>query len=65
MTAHETAVDGYYLVTVFAHQEYKKGWKFLTLCDGYGLSETTWEPLSAYFQSDGTSNPIICSYLLL
>ena len=38
MTAHEMAVDGYYMVAGIACHEYKQGWKFLTLWDGYGLS---------------------------
>ena len=39
MTADEMAVDGYYVVAGIARQEYKQGWKFLTLCDAYGLSK--------------------------
>ena len=35
MTADEMAVDGYYVVAGIARQEYKQGWKFLTLWDGY------------------------------
>ena len=38
MTADEMAVDGYYVVVGIASHEYKQGLKFLTLCDGYGLS---------------------------
>ena len=41
MTADEMAVDGYYVVAGIARHEYKQGWKFLTLWDGYGLSEAT------------------------
>ena len=64
MTAEEMAVDGYYVVAGFARHEYKQGWKFLTLWDGYGLSEATWEPMSAFIQPDGSINPIFCSYLV-
>ena len=64
MTADEMAVDGYYVVAGIARQEYKQGWKFLTLWDGYGLSEATWEPMSALIQPDRSINPIFCSYLV-
>ena len=64
MTADEMAVDGYYVVAGIARQEYKQGWKFLTLWDGYGLSEAIWEPMSAFIQPDGSINPIFRSYLV-
>ena len=65
MTADEMAVDGYYVVAGIARHEYKQGWKFLTLWDGYGLSEATWEPMSAFIQPDGSINPIFRTYLVL
>ena len=58
------AVDGYYVVAGIAGDEYKQGWKLLTLWEGYGLSEGTWEPMSAFIQSDGSINPIFRSYLV-
>ena len=58
------AVDGYYVVAGIARQEYKQGWKFLTLWDGYGQSEATWEPISAFIHPDGSINPIFRSYLV-
>ena len=64
MTADEMAVDGYYVVAGIARHEYKEGGKFLTLWDGYGLSEATWEPMSALIQLDVSINPIFCSYLV-
>ena len=64
MTADEMAVDGCYVVAGIARNEYKQGWKFLTLWDGYGLSEATWEPMSAFIQPDGSINPIVPSYLV-
>ena len=64
MTADETAVDGYYVVAAIARHEYKQGGKFLTLWDGYGLSEVTWEPISAFKKPDGSINPIFRSYLV-
>ena len=64
MTADEMAVDGYYVVAGIARHECKRGWKFPTLWDGYGLSEATWEHMSAFIQPDGSINPIFCSYLV-
>ena len=64
MTAHEMAVHGYYVVAGIARHEYKQGWKFRTLWDGYGLSKATWEPMFAFIQPDGSINPIVRSYLV-
>ena len=64
MTADEMAVDGYYVVAGVARHDYKQGWKFFTLQDGYGLSEATCEPMSAPIQPDGSMNPIFRSYLV-
>ena len=57
MTADEMAVDGYYVVAAIARHEYEQDWKFLTLWDGFGLSELTWEPMSAFIQPMGVSIP--------
>ena len=59
----EMAVDVYYVVAGIARHEYKQGWRFLTLWEGYGLSEATWEPMSAFIQPDGSIHPIFRSYL--
>ena len=64
MTADEMAVDGYHVVAGIAPHEYEQGWKFLTMWDGYGLSQVTWEAMSAFIQLDGSINPILHSYLV-
>ena len=64
MIANEMAVDGYYVVAGIARHEYKQGWNFLTLWDGYGLSAATWESMSAFIQPDGSINPISRTYLI-
>ena len=64
MTADGMAVDGYYVVAGIARHEYKQGWNFLTLWDGFGPFEATWEPMSAFIQPAWSINPINCSYLV-
>ena len=64
MNADEMAVDGYYVVAGIARHEYKQGWNFLALWEGYGLSEATWELMSAFIQPDGSIRPLFCSYLV-
>ena len=64
MTAEETAVNGYYVVAGIARHEYKQRWKFLTLLEGYAVSEATWEPMSALIQPNGRINPVFRSYLV-
>ena len=64
MTAEEMAVDGYYVVAGVARYEYEQGRKFLTLWEGYGVPEATWEPMSAFIQPDGRINPVFRSYLV-
>ena len=64
MTAEEMAVDGYYVVPRIARREYKQGWKFLTLWQGYVVSEATTETMSAFIQPDRDINPIFRFYLV-
>ena len=64
MTADEMAVDGYYVVAGIARHEYEQGWKFLNLWAGFGLSEATWEPMSAFIQPDWSINPTFRCYLV-
>ena len=47
MTAKEMAVNGYYGVACMARHAYERGGKFLTLREGYEVSEATWEPIPA------------------
>ena len=64
MTADEMAVDGNCMFAGIARREYKQGWKFLTLWDGYGHSKATWESMSAFIQPDGSIDPIFRSYVV-
>ena len=62
MTGDEMAVNGYYVVAGIARHEYEQGWNFPTLWNGYGLSEATLEPMSAFIQPDGIVQPYIRTY---
>ena len=64
MTPYEMTFNGYYVVAGIGRHVYKKGWKFLTLWDGYGLCEATCEPMSAFLQPDGSINPMCRSCLV-
>ena len=64
MTADEMTVDGYHMVAGIVRHEYRQGLKFVTLWDGFRLSEATWEPMPACIQPDGSINPIFRSYLV-
>ena len=64
ITAIEMAFNGDYVVAGIARHKYKRGWSFLTLWDGYGLSQATWEPMSAFIQPHVSMNAILCSYLV-
>ena len=47
-----------------ARHEYQQGWNFLTLWEGFGGSEATWEPMYAFIQPYRGINPFFCSYLV-
>ena len=64
MAAVQMTVDCSYVVAGIARHKYKQGWKFLTLWEGYGLSEATSEPMPAFIHPNGTINPISRSYLV-
>ena len=64
MTAKEMAFDGYYVVAGIARHEYKQGSKFLTLWEGYGVSEVTCEHMSPFIQPDEGINPVFRSDLV-
>ena len=58
MNVEEMAKEGFYLVTLVIRHRYRKGWCFLSLWEGFGFEEVTWEPFSALM-------PEFCSGRLL
>ena len=58
------AIHGYYAVSGIACHEYKQGWKVLTLRDGYGVSEATWENQVSLHPTRQRYQPHFGSYLV-
>ena len=58
-----------YLYAVFYNPEsvlrhrYRQGWRFLTLWEGFGVEEATWEPFSAFVLPEGRLNSVLVDYL--
>ena len=42
---------------------YCQGWRFLGLCEGFGVEEATWEPFSAFALPEGRLNSVLVDYL--
>ena len=52
-----------YLVRSVLHHRYRQGWRFLTLWEGFGVEEATWEPFSAFVLPEGRLNSVLVDYL--
>ena len=48
--------------SVIRHR-YHPGWCFLTLWEGFGIEEATWEPFSAFVPPEGRLNSVLVDYL--
>ena len=46
MNAEEMAKEGFYLMKSVLGHRFRQGWRFLTLWEGFGVEEATWEPFS-------------------
>ena len=56
--------EGFYLLQSVIRHRYRQGWRFLTLWEGFGVEEATWESLSAFVFSEGRPNSVLVDYLL-
>ena len=63
MNAEEMAKEGFYLVTYVLRHRFCQGWRFLTLWEGFGVKEATWEPCSAFVLPGGRLNSVLVDYL--
>ena len=64
MNAEEMAKELFYLVKLVIRHGYRRVWCFLTLWEGFGVEEATWEPFSAFVLPEGRT-PEFCSGRLL
>ena len=55
---------GAYHVEQILRGQYRQGWRFLTKWEGYGTSESTWEPVRAFVHDDGKLNHVFVDYCL-
>ena len=63
MTAQQMAKEGLYLVKWVIRHRYRQGWCFLTLWDGFGVEEATWEPFSAFVLPGERLKSVLVDYL--
>ena len=63
MNAEEMAKEGFYLMNSALRHRYHQGWRFLTLLEGFGVEEATWEPFSAFVLREGRLNSVLVDYL--
>ena len=55
---------GAYHIKQILRGQYRQGWRFLTKLEGYGRSESTWEPVRAFVHDDGKLNHVFVVYCL-
>ena len=48
MNAEETAKASLHMVKAILRHRYCRGWRFLTLWEGFAMEEATWEHVSAF-----------------
>ena len=60
----ETEGIGVYHIELILRRQYRQGWRFLTNWEGYGTSESTWEPVRAFVHDDGKLNHVFVDYCL-
>ena len=58
-----SSITGCYLVKSVLRHRYRQGWRFLTLWEGCGVEEATWEPFSAFVLPEGRLNSVLVDYL--
>ena len=62
MTVDEQAALGYYNVAKIIKHKFQNGWKFLVVWEGFPISASTWEPITAFLLPNGSVNSIFKEY---
>ena len=63
MTVSEMAKEGFYMVKSILHHHYRQDWQLLTLWEGVGMEEATWEPFSDFVLPKRRLNYGLVQYL--
>ena len=63
MNAEEMAKRGSSLMKSVLRHRYRQGWRSLTLWEGFGVKEATWEPFSGFVLPEGRLNSVVVDYL--
>ena len=63
MNAEEMAKEGFYLEKTIIRHRYRQGWRFLTLWEGFGVEQATWEPFAAFVLPEGRLRSVLVDYL--
>ena len=63
MNAEEMPKEGSYLVKSVIRHCYRQGSRFLTLWEGFGVEEATWEPFSAFVLPEKRLNSVLVDNL--
>ena len=62
LNAEGMAKEGFYLVRSVLRHHYRQGWRFLTLWEGFGVEEATWEPCSGFGLPEEHLNSVLVDY---
>ena len=59
INAKDMAKEGFYVVKLVIRHRHRQGWRFLTLWEGFGVEEATWEPFSAFVLPEGRLTSVL------
>ena len=57
------AKESFYLVKSVIRHRYLQGWHVLTLWEGFGVEEATWEHFSVFVLPEGRLNSVLVDYV--